>query len=467
MAALVAALLSGCSTPMNLNRQVVAPGEAPVLMGTPVRSNVTPLEGSLACLARKLGTSGQPPLVIGVGDIKDFTGRYSINEGNVVTQGGSLMLFSALGKLGGTVRIAERFDPTIAERELGYMDRRQLGNGQAQDVNGQKVPWIPYYGGTIQASDYYIAGGITEVNYNIASGGAEAALNNIGFKGRTFTQSVAIDMRIVDTRTLMVVDAVSLSKQFTGYEVGANTFRFFGLSLVDINVGTKAQEPLQLGIRAAIEEATIRLVSRVSGVDPSECLDLRTRKLQPETAEQQFISQAQATPLPAPSKPQAAPSATAPKLAAWPKDEVAKAGPQKAPANGRQGTPTLNSEPGFSAMNDVPSAKSDAEEVIRVAFAPGESELGGSANALAERIVIAASKGAVQIFIVTRDTESLEPGKRSRLLDQRVNSLVAALTNRGLRQEAVRVVWRPASTDQSIYRDAAGLQVLAKLRIST
>lgn len=464
---LVAALLSGCSTPMSLNRQVVAPGEAPVLMGTPVRSNVTPLEGSLACLARNLSGAGQPPLVIGVGDIKDFTGRYSINEGNAVTQGGSLMLYSALGKLGGTVRIAERFDPTIAERELGYMDRRQLGNGQTQEVNGQKVPWMPYYGGTIQASDYYIAGGITEVNNNIASGGAEAAVNNIGFKGRTFTQSVAIDMRIVDTKTLIVVDAVSLSKQFTGYEVGANTFRFFGLSLVDINVGTKAQEPLQLGIRAAIEEATIRLISRVSGIDPSECLDLRTRKLQPETAEQQFIGQVQQAASPAASKSQAALSSTAPKLAAGPKDEAGTAVPERSPGSPGPNRPTLNSGPGFFAMDDAPSAKSDAEEVIRVGFAPGESELGGSANALAERIVIAASKGAVQIFIVTRDTESLEPGKRSRLLDQRVNSLMAALTNRGIRQEAVRVVWRPASTDQSIYRDAAGLQVLAKLRIST
>lgn len=439
---LIAALLSGCSTPMSLNRQVVAPGEAPVLMGTPVRSNVTPLEGSLACLAGKLSAAGQPPLVIGVGDIKDFTGRYSINEGNVVTQGGSLMLFSALGKLGGTVRVAERFDPSIAERELGYMDRRQLGNGQTQEVNGQKVPWLPYYGGTIQATDYYIAGGITEVNYNIASGGAEAALNNIGFKGRTYTQSVAIDMRIVDTRSLMVIDAVSLSKQFTGYEVGANTFRFFGLSLVDINVGTKAQEPLQLGIRAAIEEATIRLVSRVSGVDPADCLDLRTRKVQPQTAEQQFTNQLN----PAPAA-------------------AVKTAPATNPA--RTGGASLNAAPGFSSLSEIPSAKTNAEEIIRVAFESGEGALGGAANALADRIIVAASKGPVQVFIVTRDTESLELGKRSRLLDQRVGSLLAALTNRGLRREAVNMVWRPASTDQSIYRDAAGLQVLAKLRIST
>ena len=105
-------------------------------IGTPVRNNVTPMEAALGCYARSLAASGRPPLVIGVGEIKDFTGRYSINEGNVITQGGSLMLFSALGKLGGTVRIAERYDSTIADRELGYMERRQLGDGAAQEFLG-------------------------------------------------------------------------------------------------------------------------------------------------------------------------------------------------------------------------------------------------------------------------------------------------------------------------------------------
>lgn len=72
---LLAVTLSGCVSPAGLQHQIVARGEAPVLMGTPVRDNVTPLEGSLACVARGLVASGRPPLVIGVGDIKDFTGR--------------------------------------------------------------------------------------------------------------------------------------------------------------------------------------------------------------------------------------------------------------------------------------------------------------------------------------------------------------------------------------------------------
>lgn len=431
LAALAALATSACTTQMHTTRQMVAPGESPVLMGSAVRDNLTPNEAALACFASSLWASKTPPLTIAVGEVKDYTGRYSINEGNVVTQGGSLMLFSALGKLGGAVRVAERFDTSIAERELGYIDRRQLGNGENQEVNGKQVPWLPYYGGTIQASDYYIVGGITEVNYNIRSGGGEAGYDNIGFKGRTYTQSIAIDLRIVDTRTLTVVDAISLQKQFKGYEIGANIFRFFGLGLVDVNIGEKAQEPLQLGIRAAIEEGAIRLVSKVSGVDANPCLARRTQQIQPKSAREQLASKMTArTVVP----------------------------PARKPA----GSASLN-----GAQDGAPSAGgAEAEQLIRIPFEVGEGQLNGSANRFVESAATAAAKGNVTVALVARDTENFEPGKRSTLLDQRVSSLKAALANRGVRPDAITVIWRPGTTDQTIYRDVPGLQVLARLRIA-
>ena len=269
----LAASLSGC---VSLHATRMAPGEAPTLIGPAVRDNVTPLDPAFVCMAGRLLASGARPPVIAVGDVRDFTGKYSVNEGTAITQGGALMVGSALGKLGGGLVMAERFDPTIAERELAYVDRRQLGDGQSHDLaspaGASKVAWLPYYGGSITASDYFIVGGITELNYDNHSGGAEFRINQTGPKARTYTQSVAIDLRIVDTRSLVVVKAISLTKQFTGYEVGFNTFRFFGSQLFDINLGAKAQEPLQLGIRTALEEATLRLVGAVTRQDPSGCL---------------------------------------------------------------------------------------------------------------------------------------------------------------------------------------------------
>lgn len=432
--ALLAFSLSACSPHLGgLRSQIVAPGEVPVQLGAPVRNNLTPMEASLACFAKGLTMSKQKPLVIGVGEIKDYTGRYSMNEGNVVTQGGALMLYSALGKLGGTVRIAERFDASIAERELAYMDRRQLGNGEAQDVNGQRVPWLPYFGGTIQVSDYYITGGITEVNYNISSGGAEFGIDSIGAKRRTYTQSVAIDLRIVDTKTLLVVDTVSLSKQFTGYEIGANTFRFFGLSLFDVNIGEKAQEPLQLGIRAAIEEASIRLVARVTGLNPEPCIALRTRQIQRETSEQIFATMTRG------KRPASA----------------------KAPAATERSAPS-----GLTSLNSQQGQAASSSEAVQVSFEVADGNLTGATQAVLDRIAIAAKRSPVNIVLVSRDTENLEPAQRSRLLDQRIANFVTALANRGIPQTAVSLVWRPDRADAAIYRDAPGTQRLAILRVA-
>lgn len=270
---LLGTALSAC---VSFHAERAAPGEEPVLAGPPARDNATPLDPAFICFSSQLASAGIRRPIIAVGDVRDFTGKYSVTEGTAVTQGGALMVASALGKLGDAVVMAERFDPTIAERELGYVDRRQLGDGQTHMLVGgagqPAVAWLPYYGGSIAASDYFIVGGITELNYNIRSRGAELRVGQVGPKARSYTQSVAIDLRIVDTRSLLVVKAISLTKQFVGYEVGFNTFRFFGSELFDINLGAKAQEPLQLGIRTALEEAALRLVGAATHQDAAPCI---------------------------------------------------------------------------------------------------------------------------------------------------------------------------------------------------
>jgi curli biogenesis system outer membrane secretion channel CsgG len=84
---------------------------------------------------------------------------------------------------------------------------------------------------------------------------------------------------------LPIVKTISLTKQFTGYEVGFNIFRFFGSNLFDINVGAKGQEPLQLGIRTALEEATLEHIGAVTKLDPAPCLSRRASPDVPITAD--------------------------------------------------------------------------------------------------------------------------------------------------------------------------------------
>jgi len=419
----MALALPGC---VSMQQQRLAPGEEPVLRGPAVRDNRTPMDAPLACLAGQIAAPGRKPLVIAVGDVRDYTGKYSVNEGNAITQGGALMVSSALGKLSGAVRLAERFDPTIAERELGYTDRRQLGDGSAHDVamasGHQTVPWLPYFGGSITASDYYIVGGITELNYDIRSGGAEVAVDSVGPKVRTYTQSVAIDLRIVDTRSLLVVRTISLTKQFTGYETGFGVFRFFGSNLFDINVGAKGQEPLQLGIRTALEEATLRLVATVAHVDPAPCMAQASWEVSPPSL--------------------------------LPAGGVASPSPVIAPGM---------APPAFNGPEKL--AGEAGGEAAQILFEPGAAELSGAASSALDRIAAAAAHGPVTVTIVARDTENLDPRQRDALTDRRIAALGAALTQRGIRAERITPLWRPGVGDPAIVPDGPGQQRLVTLRI--
>jgi curli biogenesis system outer membrane secretion channel CsgG len=444
-AALAVALLGlpGCA---RISLQKVSPGEAPVVMGPQVRSNRTPMEPAFACVADKLVEDHKPKLTIAVGDVKDYTGKYNINEGNAITQGGALMVYSALGKFGSTIQMAERFDTHIGEMELGYIDRRQLGDGliHALDSAGQKVvPWLPYFGGSIMKSDYYIVGGITELNYDIQSGGAQGLVNELGPKERVYTESIAVDLRIVNSRNLTVVRTVSFEKQLTGYEVGFNIFRFFGSSLYDVNIGSKGQEAAQLGVRTALEEAVLQLMGTVEDEQVQPCIDgidytvpekgANALRLHPDDAPPASASSAAAAPVPAPGAD--VPAAV-----------------QPAPAAG-------------SVQNASDGDGDGVARGFKVVFDFGSTEIMGSDLSNMDRIATLSKKGAVPVTLLARDTENWDPGKRDQLIAARVDSLSRALAQRGVPPSAIALDWKPASTDTGIFRDGAGFQEIAKLHV--
>ncbi len=408
----------------------MAPDEAPVVMGPAVRSNRTPLENAFACYSAELRDKRAPRLAIAVGDVKDYTGKYNESEGSAITQGGALMVYSALGKLGDSVMVQERFDTRIAELELAYIDRRQLGDGRQHQVgpNQPPVPWVPYFGGSILRSNYYIVGGITELNYNIQSGGAEFTINNVGPKARVFTMNVGIDLRIIDTKTLVVRKTASLQKQITGFEVGFNVFRFFNTNLFDVNIGNKSQEPVQLGVRIALEQATLELLSAVTGVDDDACVAraLANGDYKPEPASQKA----------------AEPAATQP--------AATGAGPVvHAAAPSENGT----------ALAGGPR--------VQVPFEFNQVTIGGQATAAITEIVANAAKGnPVNVEIIGRDSEAWAPQKRDEIVRQRIQAVTSALASRGIASSRVRITWTPSVSDTGIRRDGPGFQIFATMAIA-
>jgi hypothetical protein len=105
-------------------------------------------------------------------------------------------------------------------------------------------------------------------------------------------------------------------------------------------------------------------------------------------------------------------------------------------------------------------------EIVQIPFDINDARLSIPAQAVLDRLSLALSRGPVSLVLVTRDSEKLDPAQRGRLLDQRLSSLVAALSSRGIPAKSLSMTWRPAASDATIYRDGPGVQLLARIKIN-
>lgn len=271
--AAAAALLAGCATSAGPSGQYAKP-----IGNAPVTSNPTPYSTALYCLADYARRYNLPSPRMAVGRISDYTGTVSADGGRQITQGASLMANTALAKAG--ARIVERYDTSVSELELRYANNKLIGddqpNGAPQDAAYRRI-----LAGQVPGSDFYVVGGITEVNYNIRSGGFDIAGGEVQqnggsgmLTGKVFVMNVAIDLRLVQTTTLEVVDVVSYQKQIVGREISAGVFDFLNGNVFDISAGTSGMEPVQLAVRALVERATVEFMANLYGAPgPEVCLN--------------------------------------------------------------------------------------------------------------------------------------------------------------------------------------------------
>ncbi len=260
--------MTGCISPSadETGRYTVPIGNSPVI------PNETPYSAALRCLRNY---TANRPLRFAVGQIADYTGKLeSDNSGRKLTQGAALMAMSALAKAG--VPLVERFDTSVAEMELKYANVKLITDDARLKGGGGDYRRI--LAGSIPGSDYYLVGGITELNFNIRSLGANGdgggtATNSVkGTAGANlYVMNVGLDLRLVNTNTLEVVDVISYQKQIIGRQEQAGVFDFMGQTFFDASMGESALEPIQLAVRSVIERAVLEMVSRLYHTPPDAC----------------------------------------------------------------------------------------------------------------------------------------------------------------------------------------------------
>jgi curli biogenesis system outer membrane secretion channel CsgG len=229
----------------------------------PVTANPTPYSAALVCLANTARASSIRGPRIAVGRILDYTGKSDFEGGRQITQGASLMAISAFAKAG--ARLVERFDTSVSELELKYANNRLIGD---EGADFRRI-----LAGQVPGSDFYLIGGITELNYNIRSVGTDTFIGDRDpddgkgiVNAKLYVMNVGLDLRLIDTRTLEVVDVISYQKQIIGREVGLGYFQFFDDITLDLGVGGRSQEPIQLAVRSVVERAVVEMMSNIYGV---------------------------------------------------------------------------------------------------------------------------------------------------------------------------------------------------------
>lgn len=209
--------------------------------GPPVTDIETHFDRALKCLRGKI----EPTITFSVGTIIDSTGKEQITEsgtGKFATQGAGDIVQSALLLAG--VSVVNRRDPRImtTEIQMGLMSNNN-----------------------IIASKYFITGSINTLDF-ITGGGAEIEISGGGPRVLQNRILIGLDLFVTETSTGKIVANIPLQKQIVANEAGFGLTRFFGNTLVNIDIGGKEREALQFTLRQMLHLATFEMLTQLMNV---------------------------------------------------------------------------------------------------------------------------------------------------------------------------------------------------------
>lgn len=234
------AFLSGCSNSMLFENAAVEEGRV---------TNRTKAGEILANLP--LPAKNVPVVVY---EFQDQTGQYKSNDkitdySSAVTKGGYSILVKALFDAGEGrwFRVSERggLGNVLKERRI------------VKAMSGSTAPELPplHFAGVI------IEGGIVSYDTNIVTGGAGAAYLGISASAQYRRDLVTVYLRAVSVKTGDVILSVTSSKTIYSASLDSNVLKYLTLdNLLQAEAGFTMNEPVQFGVRQAIETAVYSLI---------------------------------------------------------------------------------------------------------------------------------------------------------------------------------------------------------------
>ncbi len=202
------------------------------------------------------------PVVVGVYNFKDQTGQYKdVQNGSTfstaVPQGATTMLIKALEDSNWFIPIErENLSNLLNERNIIRSTRSEYEGAQGGRPN---LPPLLFAG-------ILLEGGIISYDSNIITGGFGARYFGVGGSTQYRQDRITIYLRAVSTSNGKILKTVYVSKTILSQALDASLFRYVDFQrLLEVETGITKNEPIQLAIQSAIENAVESLV--IEGIE--------------------------------------------------------------------------------------------------------------------------------------------------------------------------------------------------------
>ncbi|MBH1972155.1 curli production assembly/transport protein CsgG [Moraxellaceae bacterium AER2_44_116] len=200
-------------------------------------------------------------VVAAVYGFKDQTGQYKSspdsNFSTAVTQGGSAILLKAL-------RDSKWFIPVERENLQNILTERKIVRAieqpnESENKNPIKLP-------SLMGAKLLIEGAVIGYDSNIKTGGVGVKYLGVGSAGQYRADQVTVNLRAIDINSGQILHSVSTTKTVYSTQLTSGVYKFISYkSLLEAEVGTTLNEPVQIAVQEAIEAAVVNLIAE--GID--------------------------------------------------------------------------------------------------------------------------------------------------------------------------------------------------------
>lgn len=243
----IAIMASACGVaPRGTDVQLASGPE--VTTARSVSSIVTPYDEALACVGRIVPSDQR--FTLAAGDITDGTGKETYSDGGngkYVLQTAGDIVQAALVDSGAAV-VVNRRDPGVMILESKF------GRGMAE--RNDKINWM--------MSDFHMNGSITRLDF-LPGAGVDLNVAGVGPSYRQYRMLVGMKLFTTNSINSQVVANSSINKQIVAEEYGLGIGRFFGTTLVSLDLGGNVREAQHFAMEQMVKLGVYEMLEELYG----------------------------------------------------------------------------------------------------------------------------------------------------------------------------------------------------------